>query len=255
MSNIGIALQLYTLREQAARDLAGTLAMVRETGFEYVEWSGMPVLNAAQIRSALASAGLKAIGGHCTHADLKEGLSDTIAHWQALGVPDLSIVSPPESALLTADAWRAWAAQAGHWAQCLEDAGIRLACHHAALEVQAFPGEVDYPLDVLLQLTARTPLCAEFDTAWLALGGADPAEAIRPYPDRSPLLHVKDIAAEATAELPVFVPLGTGALNWPAIFDAAEEIGVEWYVYEQDTPGEDPWEDLRRSYRFLFEFA
>ena len=38
----GFAMQLYTMREPAKKDLAGTLKKVREIGFKYVQWSGMP---------------------------------------------------------------------------------------------------------------------------------------------------------------------------------------------------------------------
>ena len=45
-----MALQLYTMREPARKDLSGTLKKVREMGWEYVQWSGMPNLPAEEIR-------------------------------------------------------------------------------------------------------------------------------------------------------------------------------------------------------------
>ncbi len=59
-----MALQLYTLRDPAKQDLAGTLKKVREMGWEYVQWSGMPNLPADKIRAELDAAGLKAIAAH-----------------------------------------------------------------------------------------------------------------------------------------------------------------------------------------------
>ena len=44
----GIALQLYTMREPAKKDLPGTLKKAREMGWEYVQWSGMPNLPAEE---------------------------------------------------------------------------------------------------------------------------------------------------------------------------------------------------------------
>ena len=55
-----MALQLYTLRDPAKKDLTGTLKKVREMGWEYVQWSGMPNLPAEKIRAELDAAGLKA---------------------------------------------------------------------------------------------------------------------------------------------------------------------------------------------------
>ena len=56
-----MALQLYTLRDPAKKDLADTLKKARAMGWEYVQWSGMPNLPAEKIRAELDAAGLKAI--------------------------------------------------------------------------------------------------------------------------------------------------------------------------------------------------
>ena len=64
MSMKGIALQLYTMREPAAKDLAGTLARVRDMGWTHVQWSGMPNIPAAEIRAALDAADLDIVACH-----------------------------------------------------------------------------------------------------------------------------------------------------------------------------------------------
>jgi sugar phosphate isomerase/epimerase len=49
-----------------------------------------------------------------------------------------------------------------------------------------------------------------------------------------------------------FAEIGEGNLNWPAIMQAAQESGVEWYLVEQDRSYErDPFESLAISYRNL----
>ena len=68
----GIALQLYTMREPARQDLAGTLKRVRDIGWEYVQWSGMPPLPARTIRDALDAARLKAVAAHCKIESFEE---------------------------------------------------------------------------------------------------------------------------------------------------------------------------------------
>src|SRR6516164_7947566 len=60
----GIAIQLYTVREPAKKDLAGTLSKLHDMGWEYVQWSGMPDLPGDKIRAALDAAQLKAISAH-----------------------------------------------------------------------------------------------------------------------------------------------------------------------------------------------
>jgi sugar phosphate isomerase/epimerase len=36
-------------------------------------------------------------------------------------------------------------------------------------------------------------------------------------------------------------------LDWPGIFAAAEAVGTQWYLVEQDTCPGDPFESLRTS--------
>ena len=70
----GIALQLYTVRDLAKRDLEGTLKKAADMGWRYVQWSGMPVLPADKIRAALDKAGLTCIACHTSHRVVRKRL-------------------------------------------------------------------------------------------------------------------------------------------------------------------------------------
>ena len=256
MSNIGIALQLYSLREAAARDLPGTLRRCRDAGFSYVQWSGMPHLPAAEIRTLLDDAGLKAIAGHAAVEDFECDFEKTVQFWKTVGAPDIAPGSMMDDCRDTLDAWRRGVARLDALGARLRETGMRLSYHNHDFELQRFPGDERPLLDILYATSCPDNVYAEFDTAWLALGGADPAGYIRRFPGRCPLLHVKDLApARDEAGAPVFTPLGHGSLDWESIFDASEEAGVEWYIYEQDTCDGDPFEAARTSYEFLAENA
>lgn len=256
MSNIGIALQLYTLREAAARDLAGTLRRCRESGFTYVQWSGMPQLPADEIRRQLDDAGLKAVAAHAALAAFDENFEAETAFWKTVGVPDIAVGGLVDGCKDSVDAWVRVAARLDALGERLRGTGMRLSYHNHDRELVPFPGDNRRPLDLLYESTGGQNVYAEFDTAWLAIGGADPADYIRRYPGRCPVLHVKDtVAARDEAGKPRFTALGHGSLDWQAIFDAAEEAGAEWYVYEQDTFEGDPFDAVRTSYEFLAEHA
>jgi hypothetical protein len=87
----GIALQLYTLRDAAKKDLPGTLKKAREIGFQYVQWSGMPNLPAEKIREALDAAGLKAIAGHIALEPFETQFDESLRFWKTVGVRDLAV--------------------------------------------------------------------------------------------------------------------------------------------------------------------
>src|SRR6476620_533868 len=59
-----IGLQLYSLREQFAKDVPGTLDEVRDMGFKNVETAGTYNLEPAQFKKELESRGLTAVSAH-----------------------------------------------------------------------------------------------------------------------------------------------------------------------------------------------
>ena len=66
----------------------------------------------------------------------------------------------------------------------------------------------------------------------------------RAFANRCPLLHLKDMAANAERS---FAPVGSGTLDWPAIIFAARQANVRWGIVEQDTCAGDPVECLATS--------
>jgi sugar phosphate isomerase/epimerase len=45
--------------------------------------------------------------------------------------------------------------------------------------------------------------------------------------------------------------IGNGNLNWPAIIQAAEKSGCEWFIVEQDICPGDPFESIKISYDYI----
>lgn len=91
------------------------------------------------------------------------------------------------------------------------------------------------------------PLC--LDTGHLLIGGTDPVELARRYPERVGHVHLKDVRGELArrvraGELPytaavgqgLYVPLGEGDVDTEAMVRSVHEAGYRgWYVLEQDT--------------------
>lgn len=256
MSNTGIALQLYTLREQLAQDLAAALHLAHAAGFRYVEWWCPAPLSADAARAALDAAGLKAISMHVGLDDLEKPLDMLFETCRVLGCPDFALGWAPPERFATPAAWQATIARLCDIARQADTAGLRFSFHNHADEAAPFPGTEETPLGLLRTAAEHAPICAELDTAWLHAAGARPEEVIRAWSGRCPLLHAKDLAAQPVAnEEPAFAVLGQGLLDWPAILDAAEEAGVEWIIYEQDRISGDPAAALASSRRFLEEHA
>src|SRR5579883_466717 len=88
MTQIPIALQLYTVRDELAKDFSGTLRKVAEMGYTNVELAGFGGMAAQDLKATLDEYGLKAIGSH-VGLDLLEGagLGKTIEDHKLIGVP------------------------------------------------------------------------------------------------------------------------------------------------------------------------
>jgi sugar phosphate isomerase/epimerase len=246
-----MALQLYTLREPAKKDLTDTLKKAREMGWEYVQWSGMPNLPADKIRAELDAAGLKAIAAHVGIEPFEKDFDANVKFWKTVGNKDLAPGGMMSDCKADLEGWLKGAHRLDDLGAKLRAAGFRLSYHNHNFEFQKFPGDNRRKLDILMEATKPENLCAELDLAWVLVGGADPAAYIRKYKGRCPTVHAKDVVLAKSGKKQQFKPLGQGEQNWPEIFAAGDEAGIEWYIYEQDSGEGSPFDFAHASYEFL----
>jgi sugar phosphate isomerase/epimerase len=246
----GVALQLYTLREQAKQDLPGTLKKVREIGYAYVQWSGMPNMPAEGIRAALDAADLKAVSAHVGVDGFENDFANQVKFWKTVGVEALGPGGMMDGCWDTLEGWKAGSKRLDEVGAKLRAEGIKLSYHNHDREFEKFDGDPRCKLDILFETAKPENLIAELDLAWVHAGGADPAAYIRKYKGRCPIIHAKDMTSER-GKKGRFAALGQGSLNWTDIFAAGREAGVEWYIYEQDNCYGKPFECAQISYDFL----
>ena len=247
----GMALQLYTLRDPAKKDLADTLKKVREMGWEYVQWSAMPNLPAEKIRAELDAAGLKAIAAHVAIEPFEKDFDANLRFWKTVGCKYLAPGGMMSDCKGSLEGWLKGARRLDDLGAKLRAAGLRLSYHNHQFEFETFPGDSRRKLDILMGATKPENLCAELDLAWALAGGVDPVAYIRKYKGRCPVVHAKDVALAKNGRKQQLKPLGQGDLNWPEIFAAGDEAGIEWYVYEQDNGEGSPFDYAHASYEFL----
>jgi sugar phosphate isomerase/epimerase len=246
-----MALQLYTLRDPAKKDLADTLKKVRQMGWEFVQWSGMPDLPAEKIRAALDEAGLKAIASHVSIEPFEKSFDDNVKFWKTVGVKDVAPGGMMNDCKADLKGWLGGAQRLDALGARLRSAGLRLSYHNHAFEFEKFSGDERSKMEILLDSTKPENLCAEIDLAWAYVGGIDPAAWIRRCKGRCPLVHAKDVIRAKDGKPQRFTPLGQGEMNWPEIFAAGDASGIEWYIYEQDSGEGSPFDYAHASYEFL----
>ncbi len=247
-----MAIQLYTMRNPAKKDLPGTLKKIREMGWKYVQWSGMPGLPAEKIREALDEADLKAISCHCGVEPFEKDFDKEVAFWKTVGVTYAGPGGMMGDCKKTLKDWVRGAKRMDAVGAKLRGEGIQLMYHNHASEFESFPDDPRSKEDILLAETDPKNLVAELDIAWVQVGGVDPAAYIRKCKGRCPHVHAKDLAPKKEGEKGTkFTPLGQGIIDWDEVFAAGREAGIKWYTYEQDNGAGDPFDYAAASYEFL----
>src|SRR5271154_3601661 len=84
--NLPVGIQLYTVKDELAKDFDGTLRAVAAIGYEEVEAAGFYNKRAAEFRRSLDSAGLKIPSAHYSLQDLLAGFDAILAFAHELGL-------------------------------------------------------------------------------------------------------------------------------------------------------------------------
>ena len=248
MRAIPVALQLYTVREEAERDFEGTVSRAADMGYAGVELAGSYGRTAAQLRNILGGRGLRLAGAHVPLTQLDGDIQSVIEFHLELG--NRFVVCPwlPEERRKTADDYRRLAEILNRAGQACKEHGIQLCYHNHAFELERFDGQA--ALDILFEATDPELVKAEIDTYWVEYGGANAVEYIRKYAGRVPLVHLKDMSGDGTRD---FAELGQGIMEWDPIFLACEAAKTRWYIVEQDKCTRPPLESARISLEYLRE--
>jgi sugar phosphate isomerase/epimerase len=243
-----IALQLWTVRDHTARDLPGTLTAVAAAGYRSVELAGLADTPTDDLARLLSEAGLRPVAAHVGIDRLRADLEAEADRHVALGCHRVIVPWLTEEERRTADDVRRFASEMNDISRMLAARGIRLGYHNHAFEFAPLDGTTAW--DVLLaELAPEVDL--ELDVFWASVGERDPITVIRDGGSRIRLLHMKD---RAPGPEPRDAPAGTGVLDFAGIIAAGRDAEVDWYVAEQDEPG-DALTDIARAYANLRELA
>lgn len=253
----GMAIQLYSFNKDLARDLPGTLRRIKALGFDRVETYAVPGVSAAQLRTALDAAGLRAVSAHLPWDQIKSDLPGVIADARTLGVEQFG---PGSINLFDGRGFRnmtlADAEEAGavlrRACAAARSAGLRVFIHTHGNEFARI-GDTT-PLDRMSR-EAQNCFDVEADLTWVKWSGNDPAAFIRQYGPRVTSLHLKDVTTAAIGKEPGQIPsesfpiLGRGSIDWPAVMRASRAAGVRHYIVEDESA--DPAGQIPHSLRYL----
>ena len=247
-----IGIQLYTVRDQAEKDLPGVLTALQEIGYKEAEpyWN---IYNhpAKELKQMLTDHGLSAPSGHFDY----EGLDTKFDYAQELGVTYMTCPMLPKSMWTSLDGFKQAADQFNKWGAEAKKRGMKFAFHNHNYEFKQFGDTNGY--DTLLARTDPKLVWFEMDCYWITQAGRDPVKMMNEHSGRIRMLHLKDRkpgfpTSQTLDEAAMhFTEVGNGTLDWKAILATAEKNKIEHMFVEEDYCERPPLESVKISYNNL----
>ncbi|GLZ31474.1 inosose dehydratase [Lentzea sp. NBRC 105346] len=259
-------------------DADTVLSEMRELGLTATELGPPDYLPADpdQLRTLLGKYELGLVGGFLAvplHTNEQSTLdeADRVAAILAAGGAEVLVLAAAtgldgydERPQLSDDEWKTLVATCAKIGEIAARHGLRTVLHpHVGTHVEREPEVERFLADSDLQLC--------LDTGHLLIGGTDPVELARRYPDRIGHVHLKDVRADVAETVRsgevayatavgqgMYVPLGDGDVDVESLVKLVQEAGYTgWFVLEQDTalgddsPAAKPLQDTARSLAHL----
>jgi sugar phosphate isomerase/epimerase len=246
-----VGLELYSVRDELARNLAGTLATVSGLGYEvvefyspYFEWT--PAY-AKDVRAQMDDLGLRCCSTHNGFVSFSSdaNLAHAIELNQILGTRYLILASAPASAQ-GLEGWKRLCEQLTAVAGKLQPHGLGTGYHnHQAEWAKLEDGK--RIIEVIAENTPRE-FVLQLDVGTCEEAGADPVAWVKANPGRMKVMHLKDWApGPAKEEKGYRVLFGEGVTPWKELIAVAESVGgAEYLLIEQEGSRYSEFETARR---------
>jgi len=249
---IPLGVQLYTVRDEAEKNLSQVLAQISKIGYQEVElyWN-VYSHPAAELRRMVADNGLRAPSGHFNY----DGLAGKLDYAKELGVQYLICPMLPKDMWNSADGFRKAADQFNRWGEQVHGMGMQFGFHNHNYEFQKFGNLTGY--DILTQNTDAKLVCLEMDCYWITQAGQDPIAMLKKFGDRIQLLHLKDRKPGFPASQQLgpaaehITEVGSGTIDWKTLLTLAQQQGVKGYFVERDSGSTPAMESIAISYQYL----
>lgn len=267
-----ISIQLFSVRDDCAADLKGTLKKLKEYGYDGVEPYCMHGLSAEEFRGMLDEIGLECVSFHTGYEMYRDnGIEETCAERIAMGC---KVVAFPYLYMGVRPGENDYEKVRPNYqkiADIYAENGIKLLFHNH--EGDAYKLTPDAKAPIMDLLFAENPILPEADTAWLVAAGIDPVDFFKKY--ETPAIHIKDFTYTGKIperickvahreyvwddDAPVnfeFRTLGQGLHDVARTVRAAAAAGVKYFIVEQDnpTPGKTAMECAKKNIEFLRSF-
>jgi len=259
LKSFGVGLQLYTIRDAMGKDVPGSLKLVSDTGFKYLEMASyndgkfygyLP----GEFKKMVNDLGMEILS---SHAGIKPtGISSDEAKKMADDHAKVGAKYCMQPWIEEADrkpisGFQKMVAEWNKVGKIMKENGVQFGYHNHNFEFGPVEGKIPY-FDVFLPEMDKEYMTLELDLFWVTKAGINPVELFKKYPGRFQLFHMKDMY---TKEAPFFktvstdfAPVGAGLINFKEILAAKNIAGMKYMFVEQDaTKDGKPFDAIKTS--------
>ncbi|QHW31941.1 sugar phosphate isomerase/epimerase [Paenibacillus rhizovicinus] len=246
-----VSLQLYTLRDQTEKDFLGTIRKVAEMGYTAVEFAGYHNTPANELKALLDELKLEAPSAHVglnfgEPEKIATDLDKQIEYAKELGLKYIVTPWAPLPENPTMDDVNKLAGILEAAGKQVTAAGLKYGYHNHDFEFKQVDGKP--VIDWLLEKVSADYLIAEFDLGWVHMGGQKPVDYVTRYAGRVPLAHFKDFGVGRSD-----TEVGSGVVDLKGVLAIAEQVGIEYFIVEQEQFQNSSLESAKLSLNFFRE--
>jgi sugar phosphate isomerase/epimerase len=251
MARIPIAVQLYSVRHDCEKDLAGTLTRIKKMGYEGVEFAGWYGNDAATLKKLLDDNGLACAGAHVgIDTLLGDNFEASVAFHRTLGNKYLIVPGLASKWTDSTEAWKHTASVFNEISAALKPHKMVTGYHNHHTEFKAFTEGGELPWDTFFGNT-NSEIVMQFDTGNALHGGSsgDALSFLTRYPGRAQTIHLKDYDIKNDSYAPT---TGEGDVPFTEIFSVCESVGnTDWYIVEYEDNAYPSLEGIERCFNNL----
>lgn len=245
-ANKEFGIQLYTFRDDMARDAIGTLRKISEIGIKKIETARSSKghyygLGPKEMKSVCEDLGMRLVSGH-VHLDSQ--WEKTIEEATISGQEYLICSTMPSDGQ-TVSNYQKVADAFNKAGEACRKAGLKFGYHNHEYEFSSEDGNVLY--DVLLANTDPDLVHMELDLGWVVVAGKDPLDYFNRFEGRFPLWHLKDMNMREK----VSTEFGKGGLDIGLMLQNQKKSGVKHIFIEQEEYANNPLESMKHNMDFL----
>jgi sugar phosphate isomerase/epimerase len=244
-------LQLWTVRDELAKDPKATLKQVASFGYKHVEsfegakgmfWG----MKNTEFKKYITDLGLNMYSSHFGSMD---NFEKKVADAAEIGMKYLTMAW--EGPGKTIDDYKKYAEEFNKKGELCKKNGLRFAFHNHDFTFRQLEGQLAQ--DVLISGTDSSLVDFEMDIYWVVAAGQDPEAWFKKYTNRFRLCHIKDRSkTPGTDNGKNSVTLGTGMIDFKKVLRTAKDNGMNYFIVEQEYfEGSTPLKDIETDAAYM----